>query len=144
METFQKAQYFGGFDRLRCSESICGLTTPAAKGALIRALPPTVRTVSSTQNCVVVNPAPGVHEIGEEQNNRQMQPHHAEHRRMRGMYVGRTRKKFSGCTLETLFAKREVGYTRHHIFYIQSVEKEVHFLGPRPRKARCVASGKIS
>ena len=56
------------------------------------------------------------------------------------MYLGRTRKTFSICTLETLFAKREAGYTRHHIFYIQSVEKEVQILGPRPRKARCVRS----
>ena len=50
------------------------------------------------------------------------------------MYVGRTRKKFSVCTLETLVAKREAGYTRHHKIYIQSVEKEVQILGQGQEK----------
>ena len=48
--------------------------------------------------------------------------------------MGRTRKKFSVCTLETLFAKREAGCTRHYVFYIQSVEKGVKILRPRPKK----------
>ena len=48
--------------------------------------------------------------------------------------MGRTRKKFSVCTLETLFAKREAGCTRHYVFYIQSVEKGVQILRPRPKK----------
>ena len=130
MNTFQNVQNLEGFNRLRCSESNCGLTSPPAKGALIRTLALTVRTHSSTQNCVVVNPA-----LCCPRNRRRKKIKDKRNRTAQRIAACGTctsdepEKNFSVYTSETLFAKKEAGYTKHYVFYIQPVEKGFQFWG---------------